>query len=419
MSQRCIVVAVCDARRRAEAEDSLTELAALVRASGGEVVGSVVQARHHADGLGRGKAAEVLEMARALQAELVVTDWELRPAEARTLSEWVERPVLDRTEVILDIFATMARSREGRLQVEMAQLQYRLPRLAGGTAHLSRTGGGIGTRGPGETRLETDRRRIRARMAALRAELDELDRVRAHRRARRGRGLIPVVALVGYTNVGKSTLFQALTHRTAPIGDRPFVTLDAAVRRIFVPGFGPVLLCDTVGFVRHLPHHLVQAFKSTLDEVRDADLLLLVSNAASIRREEEMAAVEEVLGDLGAEHLPALWVENQWDRLQEDREPNGIPVSALTGDNLDALVQAVAGKLSTLRPVQEITVGWEEQEALRWIHAEGEVVDERPAADGTGLAIRFRAPETVLARVRRLVAEREAHRSSGGDDRGL
>ncbi len=419
MSQRCILVAVSDARRRAQAQDSLDELAGLVEASGGLVVGRVLQVRPNGSGLGRGKAAEVLTMAEELRADLVVTDWELRPAEARTLSEWVERPVLDRTEVILDIFATTARSREGRLQVEMAQLQYRLPRLAGGTAHLSRTGGGIGTRGPGETRLETDRRRIRARMAALRAELDELDRMRSHRRARRTRGLVPVVALVGYTNVGKSTLFQTLTHRTAPVGDRPFVTLDAAVRRIFVPGFGPALLCDTVGLVRNLPHHLVEAFKSTLDEVRDADLLLLVSNAASSRRDEEAAAVEEVLRQLGADELPTLPVENQWDRLDAEREPRGIPVSALTGANLEALVEAMAAKLSALRPVQEMTVSWEEQEALSWIHAEGQVLDERPTADGTGLFVRFRAPETVLARVGRLVAERGRHPASGGGESGL
>jgi GTP-binding protein HflX len=415
LSQRCVVVGIHDKRRRLEAEDSLAELAALVRASGGDVVGSVLQARDRAERLGRGKAEEVRELARTTDAELVVTDWELRPAEARTLSDWVERPVLDRTEIILDIFATTARSREGRLQVEMAQLQYLLPRLVGGARNLSRTGGGIGTRGPGETRLETDRRRIRSRIAALRAELGELDRERQQRRVRRSRGLVPVVALVGYTNVGKSTLFQALTHRAAPVGDRPFVTLDALVRRIYLPGFGPALLADTVGLVRHLPHHLVEAFKSTLDEVRDADLLLIVSNAASRRHDEELAAVDEVLAILGADGIPSLLVENQWDRVAHGRAVQGVAISALTGANLDGLLAAMAERLSALRPVQEVLLSWQDHGVLDWIRAEGEVVDERPARNGEGLIVRFRAPAPVMARVARRLDAARREGSGGGE----
>jgi len=405
LSQRCIVVGLYDKRRRQTEEESLDELAGLIRASGGEVVGRVLQARGADEPLGRGKAEEVRELARARSADLVVADWELRPSEARILTDLVERPVLDRTEVILDIFATTARSREGRLQVEMAQLEYLLPRLVGQGRNLSRPGGGIGTRGPGETRLETDRRRVRRRLAALRAELGALDRERQQRRVRRRRGLLPLVALVGYTNVGKSTLFQALTRRAAPIADRPFVTLDAMVRRIFLAGFGPALLADTVGLVRRLPHHLVDAFKSTLDEVRDADLLLVVTSAVSARQDEERDAVAQVLADLGADRIPSLLVENQWDRVSDGRRPRGVPVSALTGANLDQLLAAMAERLQASRPLTEVVVGWEAYDVMGWIRAEGDVVEERPAPDGSGLVVRFRAPGTVVARVRSRLAD--------------
>ncbi len=406
MESDAILLSMYDGRPggRQRAEADLVELEALVRAAGAGIVGTVLQAREAGEGFGSGKTEEVAELARSTGAGMVITAWELRPSEARALQQRLDLPVYDRTQVILDIFALRAHTREGRLQVEMAQLSYLLPRLVGRGQALSRTGGGIGTRGPGETRLETDRRRIRARLSRLGRELEDLGRERAARRQRRSRGLVPVIALVGYTNVGKSTLFQALTGHATPIRDQVFVTLDPSVRRIFVPGFGLALLVDTVGFVSRLPHHLVEAFRSTLDEVRDADLLLHVVDAASPRRQLEQAAVEGELQRLGVGSTPSLLVENQWDRVAPEQVPEGLPVSARTEWNLDALMAAVAVQLGRTRPLQQVLLPWGEQETLNWIRAEGDVVSLIPRADGAGLALTFRAPSSVVARVERRLA---------------
>lgn len=397
---------------RAEAEADMEELAALAESAGAEVVAVWLQAREGGPPLGAGALDAVRDQVAREGLDLVIWADELTPRWARVWEAHWGCRVVDRTELILDIFSRRANSREGRLQVEVAQLTYRLPRLAARQQGLSRTGGGIGTRGPGETRLEVDRRRVRQRVAALQAELDRVDRERQTRRERRTVGLIPTVALVGYTNVGKSSLFRQLTRRPALVENQLFATLDPGVRRVHWEGFGPVLLVDTVGLVRRLPHALVAAFKSTLDEVRDADLLLVVVDA-SRGGEHQEAVVDEVLSEVGAASLPRLLVENQWDRVSAAQRPRGIPVSAATGENLAGLVAAAAARLSQDRPPLQMVVPWAAGEALGWIRAEGAILDETLVEEG--YAVRFSAPPAVAARVaRRVQAERGGALSAKG-----
>lgn len=405
--ERCLLLGTYDKdvpAARVAARADLEELAQLAASAGAEVRATILQPREHGrtGRIGDGKLDEV---ARSVQAEaitLVVWADELTPHWAQALEERLGTRVIDRTELILDIFARRANSREGRLQVEMAQLTYRLPRLAERASGLSRTGGGIGTRGPGETRLEVDRRRIRQRLARLEEELARVDQERRVRRERRAAGLVPTVALVGYTNVGKSSLFQLLTGRSTSVDDQLFVTLDPGVRRVHVPGFGPALLVDTVGFVHRLPHTLVAAFKSTLDEVRDADLLLEVLDATH-EGDHEGLVVDEVLHDVGAGDIPRLVVENKWDLAHPEQLSRGIPISAATGWNQGELLTQVARALSQRRAPLDVVVPWEAGEVLGWIRAEGELLDQRAGADG--LWIRFQAPPALASRVRRRIAE--------------
>jgi GTP-binding protein HflX len=401
MQERALLLGQVPPRTAAGLSASLAELTRLVEAAGGIVVAQLTQARDD-PGLGRGKLEEARLLVADTGATVAVYDGELTPGTARRWEAVIGIPVVDRTEVILDIFARHATSVEGRLQVEMAQLSYRLPRLSGQGRRLSRLAGGIGTRGPGETRLESDRRRIRERLAELRRALDRLDDVRSGRRERRQRSGLPLVALVGYTNVGKSTLFRALTHRWTPVADALFVTLDPTVRRVRIPGFGPALLSDTVGFVSRLPTSLVAAFRATLAEVRDASLLVRVEDAASPYRREERDAVEAVLRELGVDRVATVVVANQWDRVPPGTVPDGIPVSALTGANLSALTEAVAAALEREWPLTTLHVPWQAGEVLGWILAEGAVVREAVGQDGLDIA--FRAPPHVLARVTRRLA---------------
>lgn len=394
LTERAVVVGVGPDRKEVGA--SLDELAGLVQAAGGDVVGRLVQV-HREPILGQGKLLELKTLVEEQAATVTVYDGELAPFVARHWEEVLACRVVDRSQVILDIFARRAHSVEGRLQVEMAQLAYLLPRLRTEAGRLSRTGGGIGTRGPGETRLETDRRRIRQRMAWLARELRRVEQERAERRERRRRADVPVVALVGYTNVGKSTLFQALARRWAPTDDALFVTLDPMVRRIHLPGYGPALLADTVGFVSRLPVALVAAFRSTLAEVRDADILVEVYNAASSRPSREREAVAEVLRDLGVADTPRVVVETQWDRVEGPREPDGIAVSGRTGYHLDVLAAQLADTLRATRPATTVTVPWEAGEVLGWIAGEGAIVETRDAEGG--LEVVFSAPAHVRARV--------------------
>lgn len=390
---------------QAQAAEDMAELAALARSAGAVVVDTWLKPREGGGPVGRGTLAAVRDRVAADRLNLVIWADELTPRWAREWETQFECRVVDRTELILDIFSRRANSREGRLQVEMAQLTYRLPRLAVRQQGLSRTGGGIGTRGPGETRLEIDRRRVRQRLAVLGAELSRVDLERRVRRERRSAGLVPTVALVGYTNVGKSSLFRRLTRRGVLVEDQLFATLDPGVRRVHLAGFGPVLLVDTVGFVRRLPHALVAAFKSTLDEVRDADLLMVVVDASRDGARQE-AVVEEVLVEVGAAAIPRVLVENQWDRVPAGQRPQGVPVSAETGWNQAGLVASLASQLRRARPPVELAIPWAAGEVLGWIRAEGDILDQRLTA--TGYEVRFSAPAAVVNRVARRVGYAEA-----------
>lgn len=334
-------------------DTSMEELADLLETAGGVCVGTVFQNKDAPDPrtfIGEGKAAEVKELVGAMGADMVVVDNPLSPSQQRVLSEELGVQVLDRAALILDIFAQRARTREGRLQVELAQYQYLLPRLLGMWTHLERQEGAIGTRGPGETQLETDRRHIRRKIQKLREELEQVRRVRATQRTRREKNEVPVVAIVGYTNAGKSTLLNRLTGADIPANNRLFDTLDTTTRTLEISDTCTVLLSDTVGFIRKLPHHLVEAFKATLEELSYADLLLHVIDASNPLWREQAAVVEQLIVELGAEQTPRIDVFNKCDRFTGDILPHGadiVSISAKTGQGLDELLKKIGGRLDT------------------------------------------------------------------------
>ena len=334
-------------------EETVEELADLLETAGGECVGTVLQSKDSPDPrtfIGEGKVAEVRELVRAMDADMVIFDNSLSPSQQRVLSEELKVAVMDRSALILDIFAQRARTREGRLQVELAQHKYLLPRLLGMWTHLERQEGAIGTRGPGETQLETDRRHIRRKIQKLREELEQVRRVRATQRTRREKNEVPVVAIVGYTNAGKSTLLNRLTGADIPANNRLFDTLDTTTRTLEISDTCTVLLSDTVGFIRKLPHHLVEAFKATLEELSYADLLLHVIDASNPLWREQAAVVEQLIVELGAEQTPRIDVFNKCDKFTGDILPHGadiVSISAKTGQGLDELLEKIGGRLDT------------------------------------------------------------------------
>ncbi|MDA8311802.1 MAG: GTPase HflX [Actinomycetota bacterium] len=373
-----------------EVEANLDELELLVDTAGADVVARTIQRRSRPDPatfVGRGKAHELAELAEQVDADTVVFDDELSPAQQRNLEKLLGRTAIDRTAVILDIFAQNARSPEGKAQVELALLRYRLPRLRGRGRELSQQAGGIGTRGPGETQLEVDRRRLVRRMHRLEADLREVDRTRQLQRRSRSRGRLREVALVGYTNAGKSTLLNRLTSAGVPAENRLFVTLDPRTRQLGLPGGETVLVTDTVGFVRKLPHELVEAFRSTLDSVRLADLLVHVVDGAAADPDGQIAAVRTVLDEIGASDVPELLVVNKMDvspeaaRLAAKIE-GAVCISAATGEGMDVLLRAISDRLRMADRIVELAIPWARGDVLAAVHREGEVVDQEDLDEG-------------------------------------
>ena len=388
-------------------ERRLAELGSLAAAAGAEVVGSTSQKRLHADPawyFGRGRAADLADEKAITSFSLLVVDDELSPAQQRNLEKLLDGKVLDRSALILDIFARHARTREGRLQVELAQLEYHLPRLTRMWTHLSRTAGGIGTRGPGESQLETDRRRIREKIHRLRAEITEVKRHRATAGRRRDRSEVPVVALVGYTNAGKSTLLNALAGADAFVADMPFATLDPTSRRISLESHRRVVLTDTVGFINKLPHDLIDAFRATLEEVSRADLLLEVVDASDPDFIAQLETVRAVLDELGAGDKPRIRVFNKLDRLNgavatagpQPSDDDVAYVSALTGDGLQQLRDRIATALrGALVPIDAV-VPYPRAELLARARQAGEVSER--FVDG-GVRIVGRVPASLASEV--------------------
>ena len=374
-----------------ESEESLAELARLAETAGATVVGAFLQKRDRPDNalfIGSGRAEELARECQALEADLCIFDDELNGIQTRNLEDVLGIRVVDRTTLILDIFAQRASSAEGKLQVELAQLQYRSARLIGQGLVLSRLAGGIGTRGPGESKLEMNRRRLRERMTELRRRLDELEKQRGLRRKSREKNEVPVVALVGYTNAGKSTLLNRLTGSDVYVEDQLFATLDAVSRRMVTPENTPYLLVDTVGFIRKLPHTLVEAFKSTLEEAVLADILLIVSDGASPDMMKQHATVEEVLKELGATESKRIEVINKCDMADPMPVfPGAVMVSAKTGEGLEELTAKIAAELQESYAPVELSVPFAQYGILSWIRPMGRVIREEYTDTGTEMTI--------------------------------
>ena len=389
-------------------DDSLAELRELARSAGAQVAGEIIQRRPRPDPatlIGSGKVLELKGAVDSAHAELVIFDHELSPSQQRNLERELKVRVVDRTQLILDIFARHARTREGQLQVELAQLQYLLPRLAGRGREMSQLGGGIGTRGPGETQLETDRRKIYRRIRHVEEQLGNVRRIRAQQRQRRESAPIATVALVGYTNAGKSTLFNALTQAGVLESARMFATLDPTLRHITLPSKREIVLSDTVGFIRNLPHTLVSAFRATLEEVQRASLLLHVADATSPAAGEQQEQVEVVLRELESQDKPRLMVMNKIDLLPEKKREglrdsdNVIHVSAVQGIGLDRLLAAIDARIleDPLRRIR-LRVPQSEGKALALLDAKSQVFS-RAYRDGY-VELEVQAAESVLRQVK-------------------
>ena len=401
-----------------DTEQSLAEFRELVASAGGVVVAEVLQRRPHPDPatlIGSGKVEEIAGIAASVEADLVLFDHDLTPTQLRNLDAALPCRVLDRTQLILDIFARHARTSEGQLQVELAQLEYMLPRLTGKGKSMSQLGGGIGTRGPGETKLETDRRQIQRRIDQLKQDLDAVRRVRKQQRQRRESVPVPTEALVGYTNAGKSTLFNRLTGAQVLQSSRMFATLDPKLRAIELPSRRKVLLSDTVGFIRNLPHTLVTSFRATLEEVAQAEVLLHIRDAASTYGEEQKSQVEKVLGELDALGKPRIEVLNKIDLVGEHEragflersEGSGeIAVSARTGEGMEALLQALDAALFSDPVIEaELRVPQQEGSALAAIEA-GMVVHSREY-EGNLVRLKVSGPASLMGRLRKFKLRNE------------
>jgi GTP-binding protein HflX len=401
--------------RHFDPEHALEELAGLAEAANAEVVLRVQQERAKPDPatfVGKGKVEMLAAAAAEARVDVVIFDNELSPAQLRNLEDALDRRVIDRTQLILDIFARRARTREGKLQVELAQLKYLMPRLVGSADALSRPGGGIGTLGPGETKLETDRRRIRHRVSVVSKEIDTVRRRRSQLRERRHKAAVPTVALVGYTNAGKTTLFNSLTGDRAIASNALFVTLDPLVRRVKLPDRRELLVSDTVGFIDRLPHSLVAAFRATLEEVAEADLLLHVIDASAPDRDRHMAAVTAVLEEVGAHGVPAIEVFNKCDRLDSGERariaalyPRALCVSALTGEGRDEVIAAMETKLA----LDTATVTFEfdphdasDRERIADLYRFGRIL--RHVASDTVVTVEAELPRRLLGRFQREAA---------------
>ena len=374
-----------------DAAVSLAELAELVATAGGEVVDVATQKKESPDKatcLGSGRAQEIALQCEAEDIDLVVMDKELSPTQLRNLEEIFPCRLIDRTMLILDIFAGRARSAEGRLQVELAQLQYMLPRLTGQGAALSRQGGGIGTRGPGETKLESDKRHIRRRLSAIREQLEKVESQRKLRRERRRKDGIPTVALVGYTNAGKSTLLNYLTDAGVLAEDKLFATLDPTARALRLPDGREVMLVDTVGFVRRLPHQLVRAFHSTLEEAVEADVILNICDASSPHAAEHLQVTGDLLNELGCGETPVLRVMNKCDLAPEIGDnPNHIRISALSGDGVEALLEAVAEALPPDRKKVKLLLPFSKGALAEQCRRDGQVEYEEYVPEGLSMTV--------------------------------
>jgi GTP-binding protein HflX len=396
-----------------DTEEGLDELSLLVDTAGADEAARLTQRRDTPDSafyIGKGKVEELKEVCLAIDADTVVFDNELTPGQQYNLERVLGRTALDRTAVILDIFAQNAHTQEGKAQVELAMLRYRLPRLRrGAKAGLSQQGGGIGTRGPGETRLETDRRRIMRRIEKLEQDLKGLSRTRHTQRKSRGRSGLASVVIVGYTNAGKSTLLNALTQAGVLVENRLFATLDPTTRRLALPGGEPVLVTDTVGFIRQLPHGLIESFKSTLEVAAEADLLVHVVDGSATHPEEQMTAVREVLAEIGADQVPEFIVFNKADKLEDfgaqlvEAHHGAVAVSALKNQGLDVLLRKLADRMRSITQVTDLVVPFERGDILASIHREGEVVLSQDHPDG--MHIRARLSEASAGRLREFVVQ--------------
>ena len=425
-----MLVGVWTEGTQADADRSLAELAALAETAGSEVLEAVSQRRDKPDAatyVGSGKATEIRDIVAATGADTVICDGELTPGQLNQLEKMLKVKVVDRTALILDIFAQHASSREGKAQVELAQMQYMLPRLRGWGESLSRQaggrvagGGGIGTRGPGETKIETDRRRIRARVSKLRREIAGMATARATQRSSRDRNAVPSVAIAGYTNAGKSSLLNALTGAGVLVENALFATLDPTVRRAESPDGREYTLTDTVGFVRHLPHQLVDAFRSTLEEVAAADLLLHVVDGSDPDPLGQIDAVRVVLGEIDAAAVPEVIVVNKVDAMTEDdiltlrrALPGAVWVSARTGAGIDALRELIAARLPHPDVDVDVLVPYDRGDLVARVHRDGEVLSEKHEESGTRLTARVDG--ALAATLEEFAAPRRAERSAAAD----